>query len=495
MGKPTGFLIWGRQTPHKRSEAVRVRDCDEFVPLFDEGVAREQGGRCMDCGVPFCMQGCPLGNRIPDWNDLVHRGDWWRAWVALDATNNFPEFTGRLCPAPCEAACVLAVNQDPVTIELIEKQVVERAFAEGWVVARPPRVRTGKSVGVVGSGPAGLAAAVQLNRAGHQVVVYERADRRGGLLRYGIPDFKLDKAVIDRRLDLMRAEGVRFEVGVEVGRRVSWAALRERHDALVVAIGAEAPRELEVPGRELAGVHLAMDYLGQHNRRVAGDPEGEAPIVVAGERVVVLGGGDTGSDCVGTAHRQGAASVVQLELLPAPPAERPAGNPWPQWPLVLRTSSSHEEGGERLFGLPVETLRAVNGLGTRSALPAGHALLVPAQQPSDATADSVVNTVFTTVPSGRTFYHTVRHGETISVIARRYGVSAEDLKRWNGMTQNVVKVGQRLRVTTDVVTGGKSPRKAQAAPRRVSGSLPPAGQSPGGSSSGRAAAMARTPRR
>ena len=277
MGKPTGFLIWGRQTPHKRSEAVRVRDCDEFVPLFDEGVAREQGGRCMDCGVPFCMQGCPLGNRIPDWNDLVHRGDWWRAWVALDATNNFPEFTGRLCPAPCEAACVLAVNQDPVTIELIEKQVVERAFAEGWVVARPPRVRTGKSVGVVGSGPAGLAAAVQLNRAGHQVVVYERADRLGGLLRYGIPDFKLDKAVIDRRLDLMRAEGVRFEVGVEVGRRVSWAALRERHDALVVAIGAEAPRELEVPGRELAGVHLAMDYLGQHNRRVAGDPEGDAP--------------------------------------------------------------------------------------------------------------------------------------------------------------------------------------------------------------------------
>ena len=367
MGKPTGFLIWGRQTPHKRSEAVRVRDCDEFVPLFDEGVAREQGGRCMDCGVPFCMQGCPLGNRIPDWNDLVHRGDWWRAWVALDATNNFPEFTGRLCPAPCEAACVLAVNQDPVTIELIEKQVVERAFAEGWVVARPPRVRTGKSVGVVGSGPAGLAAAVQLNRAGHQVVVYERADRLGGLLRYGIPDFKLDKAVIDRRLDLMRAEGVRFEVGVEVGRRVSWAALRERHDALVVAIGAEAPRELEVPGRELAGVHLAMDYLGQHNRRVAGDPEGEAPIVVAGERVVVLGGGDTGSDCVGTAHRQGAASVVQLELLPAPPAERPAGNPWPQWPLVLRTSSSHEEGGERLFGLMTRRL-AGDGAGRVAAL-------------------------------------------------------------------------------------------------------------------------------
>ncbi|TNF37108.1 MAG: glutamate synthase subunit beta [Deltaproteobacteria bacterium] len=360
MGKPTGFKEWGRQTPRKRDRLNRVRDWFEFVPLFEEGVAEEQGGRCMDCGVPFCMQGCPLGNRIPDWNDLVFRDQWKRAWIALDSTNNFPEFTGRLCPAPCEGACVLAVNQDAVTIELIEKQIAERAWSEGWVVPQPPRARTGKTVAVVGSGPAGLAAAAQLNRAGHTVTVYEKADRLGGLLRYGIPDFKIEKHVIDRRVALMRTEGVTFRTGVNVGADVSWSELKVQHDAVVVAIGAERPRDLEVPGRELDGVHLAMDFLTQQNRVVAGDKT-VSGLSADGQRVVVLGGGDTGSDCMGTSHRQGAVSVTQLELLPAPPKHRADDNPWPQWPMVYRTSSSQEEGGDRAYGLMTKRLSGEDG--------------------------------------------------------------------------------------------------------------------------------------
>lgn len=377
MGKPTGFKEWGRQTPRKRDRLNRVRDWYEFIPLFDAGVAEEQGGRCMDCGVPFCMQGCPLGNRIPDWNDLVYRDQWKKAWIALDSTNNFPEFTGRLCPAPCEGACVLAVNQDPVTIELIEKQVVERAFSEGWVVAQSPRTRTGKTVGVVGSGPAGLAAAVQLNRAGHTVTVYEKADRLGGLLRYGIPDFKIEKSVIDRRLALMREEGVRFETGVNVGTDTSWSELKVKHDAVVVAIGAEKARDLEAPGRELAGVHMAMEFLTLQNRVVAGDaPVSE--ISAEGKRVVVLGGGDTGSDCLGTSHRQGAVSVTQLELLPAPPKRRGEDNPWPQWPMVYRTSSSQEEGGERAYSLMTKRLSGADG-----KLTALHAVKVTLEKGAD----------------------------------------------------------------------------------------------------------------
>jgi glutamate synthase (NADPH/NADH) small chain len=299
MGKPTGFKEWDRELPKKRERAIRINDFREFIGTFDGEKARAQGGRCMDCGVPFCMQGCPLGNRIPDWNDLVYNQRWKAAFVALDSTNNFPEFTGRLCPAPCEAACVLNVNQDPVTIEQIEKEIVERAFAEGWVAARPPRSRTTKKVAVVGSGPAGLAAAQQLNRAGHHVTVYEKADRIGGLLRYGIPDFKMEKQVIGRRLALMEAEGVVFKTGVALGDELSWSELRVTHDAVVIAIGAEAPRELEVPGRELGGVHLAMSYLMQQNMVVAGDAV-PGQIHAEGKRVVILGGGDTGSDCLGT---------------------------------------------------------------------------------------------------------------------------------------------------------------------------------------------------
>ncbi len=360
MGKPTGFKEWQRELPKKREKTQRIGDFREFIGLFDHAAARAQGGRCMDCGVPFCMQGCPLGNRIPDWNDLVYRDRWRDAFIALDSTNNFPEFTGRLCPAPCEAACVLNVNQDPVTIEQIEKEIVERAFAEGWITPRPPRTRSGKKVAVVGSGPAGLAAAQQLNRAGHQVIVYEKADRIGGLLRYGIPDFKMEKQVIDRRLAILEAEGVTFKTNVAVGTTLSWSELRVTHDAVVIAIGAEAARELDVPGRELGGVHLAMDYLTLQNKVVAGDALAER-IDAHDKRVVILGGGDTGSDCLGTAHRQGASHVTQLELMPAPPAVRAPENPWPEWALIHRTSSSQEEGGERQFALMTTHLSGKDG--------------------------------------------------------------------------------------------------------------------------------------
>lgn len=341
MGKPTGFLEWPRSAPDKRPVAERVTDNREFVlPLAPEA-RTHQAGRCMDCGVPFCMQGCPLGNPIPDFNDHVFHGRWREAWLALSATNDFPEFTGRLCPAPCEAACVLAIDQQPVSIEQLEKEIIERAFAEGWVVPRVPVVRSGKRVAVVGSGPAGLAAASRLNRLGHEVTVFDKADRPGGLLRFGIPDFKLEKSVIDRRLALLEAEGIRFKTGVEVGLAPEWSALRRDHDALVVAIGAEQPRALTVPGVELPGVLQAMDFLVGWNRG--------GPAVAKGKRVLVLGGGDTGSDCVGTAHRQGATSVMQVEVQPMPPAQRTEGNPWPEWPLVFRTSSSHDEGATRVF--------------------------------------------------------------------------------------------------------------------------------------------------
>lgn len=371
MGKIDGFLRWERQTPDKRPVDARVRDFREFyLPQADEQ-ARAQAGRCMDCGVPFCTQGCPLGNHIPDWNDLVYRDRWQAAYARLAATNNFPEFTGRLCPAPCEAACVLAINDQAVTIEHIEKEIIEHAFAHGWVTPQPPRQRTGKRVAIVGSGPAGLAAAAQLNAVGHQVTVYEAAARPGGLLRYGIPDFKLEKQVIDRRLAILEEEGVAFRCGVQVGEpgSIGWDALRAEHDALLIAIGAQVPRDLAVPGRELRGVCFAMEFLTQQNQVVAGEPVdvgdlalgGGARIGVAGQRVIILGGGDTGSDCLGTALRQGAAHVLQIELLPAPPEQRDARNPWPQWPLVFRTSSSQEEGGERRFALQTRRLSGRDG--------------------------------------------------------------------------------------------------------------------------------------
>jgi len=361
VGKLTGFIEWERTAPEKRSKDVRLADYREFVLPLSAEQAKHQAGRCMDCGVPFCHQGCPLGNAIPDFNDHVYRGRWRAAYQSLSTTNNFPEFTGRLCPAPCEASCVLAIDQDAVTIEQMEKEIIERAFAEGWVRARPPSSRTGRRVAVVGSGPAGLAAAAQLNQAGHHVTVLERDDRIGGLLRYGIPDFKMEKSVIDRRVEIMKAEGIDFSTKVHVGEAPTYPELHQSYDAVLLTMGARRPRELDVPGRDLDGVVRAMDYLEQQNRVVAGLEVDGPRHDAAGKRVIILGGGDTGSDCVGTALRQNAAHVTQIELLPSPPLARPDENPWPQWPMVFRTSSSQEEGGERVFALMTKRLESEDG--------------------------------------------------------------------------------------------------------------------------------------
>jgi glutamate synthase (NADPH) small chain len=353
VGDTTGFLKHGRQLPERRPVPVRLRDWREVYQPFPEDDLQTQASRCMDCGIPFCNDGCPLGNLIPDWNDLVYRGRWEAAIDRLHATNNFPEFTGRLCPAPCESACVLGINSDPVTIKQVEVSIIDRAWEEGWVRPIPPSRLTGRSVAVIGSGPAGLAAAQQLTRAGHTVVVYERADRPGGLLRYGIPEFKMEKSVLDRRLDQMRAEGTELVCGVDVGVDLSADDLFARYDAVVVATGSTIGRDLPIPGRELAGIHQAMDYLPWANRVQQGDLA-ESPISAAGKRVVIIGGGDTGADCLGTAHRQGAASVHQFEIMPRPPDARDDSTPWPTWPLMFRTSAAHEEGGERVFAVNTE---------------------------------------------------------------------------------------------------------------------------------------------
>ena len=357
MGKPTGFIEIAREKQPTRPIAERLLDWREVYLPSETQVLRDQASRCMDCGIPFCHQGCPLGNLIPAWNDLVYRGRWRAASDHLHATNNFPEFTGRLCPAPCEASCVLGINDAPVTIKAIEVAIVDRAFAEGWIAPRPPARRTGKHVAVVGSGPSGLAAADQLNRAGHTVTVFERADRIGGLLRYGIPAFKLEKRLLDRRLALMAADGVVFRPRCHVGIDVTADDLLSDFGALVLAGGATAPRDLPVPGRDLLGVHFAMEYLTAQNRQCEGDElaAGEH-ISAAGKQVIIIGGGDTGADCLGTALRQGAAAVRQLELLPRPPDRRAANNPWPQWPQIFRVSTAHDEGGERVFSVSTERL-------------------------------------------------------------------------------------------------------------------------------------------
>lgn len=350
MGKVTGFVEYTRETPERRPVPERINDWFEVYKEFSEEKVRTQGARCMDCGVPFCHTGCPLNNVIPDWNDLVYHNRWREAIRMLHATNNFPEFTGRICPAPCEAACVLGINEPPVTIKVIEKTIIEHAFREGWIRPEPPVERTGKRIAIVGSGPAGLAAAQQLNRAGHFVTVFEKADRVGGLLRYGIPEFKMEKWVLDRRLEQMIAEGVEFKTSIHVGHDITGADLQRDFDAIVLAGGAEYPRDLKVPGRELKGIHFAMEFLPQQNKRCAGDDVPDQ-ILATGKRVVIIGGGDTGADCLGTSHRQKAASVHQFELLPMPPSERAPSTPWPLWPLQLRTESSHEEGGIREWSM------------------------------------------------------------------------------------------------------------------------------------------------
>ncbi len=361
MGKLTGFIEYEREAPGRRPVEERVRDYAEFYLPVPTDKLQRQAARCMDCGVPFCHTGCPLGNVIPDFNDLAYRNRWREALQVLHSTNNFPEFTGRVCPAPCEASCVLGINNDPVTIKSLEKAIVDRGFEEGWVKPEAPSTRTGKHVAVVGSGPAGLAAAQQLNRAGHRVTVFERADRIGGLLRYGIPDFKLEKWQLDRRLQLMMEEGVRFETNVTVGQDITVGELK-KYDAVCLAGGSTKPRDLPVPGRELKGVHFAMDFLPQQNRRVAGDvvpPEQE--ILATGKRVIILGGGDTGADCLGTSHRQGAKEIHQFELLPMPPSARTDSMPWPAYPMILRTESSHEEGGFRRWSVNTKAFSGQNG--------------------------------------------------------------------------------------------------------------------------------------
>jgi glutamate synthase (NADPH/NADH) small chain len=389
MGDITGFLKHGREVPKRRPVPVRVRDWREVYEPFPEGSIRVQASRCMDCGIPFCHEGCPLGNLIPDWNDLVYRGEWVEAIERLHATNNFPDFTGRLCPAPCEGSCVLGINSDPVTIKQVELEIIERAFADGRVTPVLATTRTKKRVAVVGSGPAGLAAAQQLTRAGHHVVVFERAEKPGGLLRYGIPEFKMEKSILDRRLDQMRSEGTEFVVQTEIGRTrppsvpldaaglvraPAWPSgalrhipgdeLRRDFDAVVLAGGSTVPRELDIPGRDLEGVYTAMTYLKPSNLVQEGVLK-SSPIDARGKRVVIIGGGDTGADCLGTAHRQGAASVHQLEILTQPPDERAPDNPWPTWPVILRSSSAHEEGGERLFSVTASEFvgeRALRGV-------------------------------------------------------------------------------------------------------------------------------------
>ena len=353
MADPRGFIKNSRETPTRRSVDIRIRDWKEVYEPFDPEKLHNQASRCMDCGIPFCHNGCPLGNLIPEWNDLTYRDDWREAIERLHSTNNFPEFTGRLCPAPCETACVLGINQDPVTIKQIEVSIIDRAWEEGWVTPQPPARHSGKTVAVIGSGPAGLAAAQQLARAGHTVAVFERADRPGGLLRYGIPEFKMEKNHLDRRIAQMEAEGVKFRTGIDVGTDITAADLRARYDAVILAVGATAWRDLPVPGRDAVGVYQAMEFLPLANRVCEGDLA-ESPISAQDKDVVILGGGDTGADCLGTSLRQGARSVTQLEIMPRPDDERPSSQPWPSYPMIYRVSSAHEEGGERVYAVTTE---------------------------------------------------------------------------------------------------------------------------------------------
>ena len=362
MGKVTGFLEIDRQDRKYKPAADRIRHYSEFVIPLSEEATRDQASRCMNCGIPFCHNGCPVNNQIPDWNDLVYHGDWEEASRNLHSTNNFPEFTGRVCPAPCEAACTLNLEDTPVTIKTVECAIVDRAWENGWLQPEPAAEKTGKKVAVIGGGPAGLAAAQQLARVGHDVHLFEKNAKAGGLLRYGIPDFKMEKGLIDRRVAQMEAEGVTFHYSVNVGKDVTAKEIADTHDAVILAGGAEKPRDLPIPGRDLAGVHFAMDFLPQQNRRVSRENVGDEPILAAGKHVVVIGGGDTGSDCIGTSVRQGALSVTQLEIMPKPPELEDKLTNWPYWPLKLRTSSSHQEGAERDFAVATKEIVGDNGV-------------------------------------------------------------------------------------------------------------------------------------
>jgi glutamate synthase (NADPH/NADH) small chain len=460
MGKTTGFMEYSRELAPRRPVTQRVNDWFEIYLDLPEDTLKKQGARCMDCGVPFCQSGCPVNNLIPDWNDLIYRGRWKDAVRQLHATNNFPEFTGRICPAPCEASCVLGINQPAVTIKQNEKNIVERGFQEGWIRPEPPKIRSGKKVAVAGSGPAGLAAAQQLCRAGHAVVVYEKADRIGGLLRYGIPEFKLEKHIIDRRLDQMSAEGVKFVTGAEVGKNVSVEDLRRDFDALVLAGGAERPRDLKVPGRELKGIHFAMEYLPQQNKRCLGDTvESETEILATGKRVVIIGGGDTGADCLGTCHRQKPLSVHQFEIMPKPPVERSPQTPWPLWPMQLRTEAAHEEGGTRDWS--IASTKFTGEAGSVKQLHAVRVGAPPKFEPLSGT-EFTIEADLVLIAMG--FLGPVRNGmiEQLGVVLDQRGNVATD-NNYMSSVEGVFAAGDMRRGQSLVVWAISEGRKAAAA--------------------------------
>jgi glutamate synthase (NADPH/NADH) small chain len=460
MGKTTGFLEYSRELAPRRPVTQRVNDWFEIYLDLPEETLKKQGARCMDCGVPFCQTGCPVNNLIPDWNDLVYRGRWKEAVRQLHATNNFPEFTGRICPAPCEASCVLGINQPAVTIKQNEKNIVERGFKEGWIRPEPPKHRSGKKVAIVGSGPAGLAAAQQLCRAGHAVVVYEKADRVGGLLRYGIPQFKLEKNIIDRRLEQMSAEGVSFVTGTEVGKTILTEDLRRDFDAIVLAGGAENPRDLRVPGRELKGIHFAMEYLPQQNRRCLGDAvEPEIEILATGKRVIIIGGGDTGADCLGTCHRQKPLSVHQFEIMPKPPDDRSPLTPWPLWPMQLRTEAAHEEGGIRDWS--IATTKFTGEAGSVKQLHAVRVGLPPKFEPIPG-SDFTIEADLVLIAMG--FLGPVRNGmiEQLGVALDQRGNVATD-QNYMSSVRGVFAAGDMRRGQSLVVWAISEGRKAAAA--------------------------------
>ena len=455
MGKVTGFLEIDRQERRYRPAADRIRNYQEFViPLSEDGT-RNQAARCMDCGIPYCHTGCPVNNQIPDWNDLAYNGNWEEAIRNLHSTNNFPEFTGRICPAPCEEACTLNIIDTPVTIKTIECAIIDRAWEEGWVHPEPPATKTGKKVAIVGSGPAGLACAQQLARAGHDVHVYEKHAKAGGLLRYGIPDFKMEKHHIDRRVVQMEAEGVTFHTNAHVGRTIDASELVEKHDAVVLTGGSEQPRDLPIEGRDLAGIHFAMDFLPQQNRRVSDEPQDVEPILASGKHVVVIGGGDTGSDCIGTSVRQGALSVTQLEIMPEPPVHPDKMLTWPNWPLRLRTSSSHEEGAEREFSVNTQKFTGSNG-----RVEALHCIRVDGKfQPVEGT-EFVLKADLVLLAMG--FVHPVHEGmlDALAVEMDQRGNVLADMVSYKSSMEKVFAAGDMRRGQSLVVWAIREGRQA-----------------------------------